>query len=85
VSKLDAARRNALPSGAFAGPDRSFPIPDASHARNALARVSQAVNAGRMSGSKASRIRAKAHAKLAHEVGESAHREMTEETAHAHR
>ena len=85
MSKLKAATRNALPASAFAGPARSFPVEDASHARNALARVSQAVNAGRMSGSEASRIRAKAHAKLAHELGETAHREMTEETAHAHR
>ena len=41
MSKLTAARRNALPSKSFAGPDRSYPIPDASHARNALSRVSQ--------------------------------------------
>jgi hypothetical protein len=32
--------RNALPTSAFAGPDRSYPIPDAAHARNALARAS---------------------------------------------
>jgi len=37
--KLKAATRNALPGKSFAGPDRSFPIEDASHARNALARV----------------------------------------------
>lgn len=41
MSKLNAKRRNALPSSAFAGPDRSYPIEDASHARNALARSSQ--------------------------------------------
>ena len=85
MSKLDAAQRNALPASAFAGPGRSFPVEDASHARNALARVSEAENAGRMSGSEATKIKAKAHAKLAHEAGETAHREMTEETAHAHR
>jgi hypothetical protein len=37
--KLKAATRNALPGKSFAGPDRSFPIEDKSHARNALARV----------------------------------------------
>lgn len=37
--KLNAKRRNALPTKDFAGPDRSFPIEDKSHARNALARV----------------------------------------------
>ena len=40
MSKLTAKRRNALPAKTFAGPDRSYPIPDASHARNALARAS---------------------------------------------
>lgn len=38
---LNAKRRNALPSKDFAGPDRSYPINDANHARNALARASQ--------------------------------------------
>jgi|TARA_B110000014_G_scaffold226813_1_gene186314 hypothetical protein len=41
MAKLTAAKRKAIPSKDFAGPDRSYPINDASHARNALARVSQ--------------------------------------------
>ena len=41
MSKLTSAERNALPDSDFAGPDRSYPVPDASHARNALSRVSQ--------------------------------------------
>lgn len=41
MAKLSAARRNALPSKDFAGPDRSYPIEDENHARNALSRVSQ--------------------------------------------
>lgn len=41
MAKLTAKKRNALPGSTFAGPDRSYPIPDASHARNALSRVSQ--------------------------------------------
>ncbi len=36
---LNAKRRNALPGKSFAGPDRSYPIEDPNHARNALARV----------------------------------------------
>jgi hypothetical protein len=40
MSKLNAQARNALPAKSFAGPDRSYPINDMSHARNALARVS---------------------------------------------
>ncbi len=38
--KLNAAKRNALPASDFAGPGRSFPVNDLSHARNALARAS---------------------------------------------
>lgn len=41
MAKLTSKARNALPGSVFAGPDRSYPIPDASHARNALARASQ--------------------------------------------
>jgi hypothetical protein len=41
MARLKAAQRNALPDSAFAGPHRSFPINDPSHARNALARASQ--------------------------------------------
>ena len=41
MSVLNAAQRNKLPGKDFAGPDRSYPIEDLNHARNALARVSQ--------------------------------------------
>ena len=41
MAKLTAATRNKIPSKDFAGPDRSYPIEDANHARNALARASQ--------------------------------------------
>jgi hypothetical protein len=42
VAKLTAKKRNALKSSSFAEPGkRAYPIQDASHARNALARVSQ--------------------------------------------
>ena len=41
MAKLTAATRNALPDSAFAIPeDRAYPIPDKSHADNALSRVS---------------------------------------------
>jgi hypothetical protein len=58
MAKLTTEKRNAIPTGEFAGPDRSYPIEDASHARNALARVSQ-------HGSPAvkAEVRAKVHAK----------------------
>ena len=41
MSKLTAARRKKIPTKDFAGPDRSYPVEDKNHARNALARVSQ--------------------------------------------
>ena len=40
MAKLTAARRRSLPTSTFALPGaRKYPIPDASHARNALARA----------------------------------------------
>lgn len=38
--KLTTEARKRIPSDEFAGPHRSYPINDASHARNALARAS---------------------------------------------
>jgi len=50
MSKLDAGDRQKLPAEKFAEPKkRAYPIEDKSHARNAKARASQAVKAGRMS------------------------------------
>lgn len=60
MPKLTTARRKKLPASAFAGPGRSYPVEDKAHARNAKARASQAVNAGRMSKSEEGRIDAKA-------------------------
>jgi hypothetical protein len=42
MAKLTSKQRNALPKKSFAIPgERAYPINDKSHARNALARVSQ--------------------------------------------
>lgn len=41
MSKLTGKERGALPAKDFAGPDRSYPVNDMNHARNALSRVSQ--------------------------------------------
>lgn len=32
MAKLTAAKRNALPQKVFAGPNRSYPVPDRNHA-----------------------------------------------------
>lgn len=39
--KLNAARRNRLSDLQFALPGRRYPIEDANHARNALARIAE--------------------------------------------
>ena len=59
MAKLTSGKRNALPAKAFAGPDRSYPVNDMSHARNALSRVSQFGTAELKA-----RVRAKVHKKF---------------------
>jgi hypothetical protein len=50
MAELKAKTRNKLPAKDFAEPKkRAYPIEDKAHARNAKARASQAVKAGRMS------------------------------------
>lgn len=49
MSKLNAEQRNKLPTSEFAGPDRSYPIPDRNHAGNAKARAQQQYNKGHIS------------------------------------
>jgi hypothetical protein len=61
MAKLTSKERNKLPNSDFAGADRSYPVNDKSHAANAKARASQAVNSGRMSKSTESKIDAKAN------------------------
>lgn len=58
MARLTAGQRKALPKSTFAGPGRSFPIPDASHARAALSMIGNAPPSARPA------IRAKAKAKL---------------------
>lgn len=41
MARLTAAQRKRLPASDFAGPNRSYPINDKAHARNAKARASQ--------------------------------------------
>jgi hypothetical protein len=61
VAKLTAKKRNKLPDSAFAGPDRSYPVFDKSHAANAKARATQMVNKGKLSESSKAKIDAKAN------------------------
>ena len=64
MAKLTTAARKKLPAKDFAGPDRSYPVEDKSHARNAKARAAQAVSAGRMSKAEEKKIDARADRKL---------------------
>lgn len=64
MAKLTSKQRNKMPSSEFAGPDRSYPIPDKSHAQNAKARASEMEHKGKLSKSQEARIDAKADKKL---------------------
>ena len=65
MPKLSTGTRDKLPAKDFAEPDkRAYPIEDKAHARNAKARASQAVKAGRMSKREAAKIDKKADAVL---------------------
>ncbi|HEY1559604.1 MAG TPA: hypothetical protein VGF71_01805 [Caulobacteraceae bacterium] len=61
MADLKAKTRNKLPAKDFAEPrKRAYPIEDKPHARNAKARASQAVKAGRMSRAEETKIDRKA-------------------------
>ena len=61
MAKLTTAKKNSEPKSDFGLPkERKYPMPDATHARNAKARASQAENAGRLSAADKKRIDAKA-------------------------
>jgi hypothetical protein len=65
MAVLSTAARNALPKSQFGEPgQRKYPMPDQSHARNALSRVAQQLSKGTISPAAAARVRAMAHRKL---------------------
>ena len=50
MAKLDAKERDSLGSRMFGLPDqRKYPMPDKNHARDALSRAKQELDAGRLS------------------------------------
>lgn len=61
MAKLTSKQRNKLPNSSFAGPDRSYPVNDKSHAANAKARAQQQYDKGNMSKSQLGKIDAKAN------------------------
>ncbi|RKP56374.1 hypothetical protein [Pararobbsia silviterrae] len=61
MAKLTTAARKSMPKSEFGLPGKkAYPMPDKSHAANAKARASQAVDEGRMSKGTKSKIDAKA-------------------------
>lgn len=60
MAKLTEKKRKSLPKAEFAGPDRSYPVNDKSHARNAKARASEMENKGKLSPSAKAKIDSKA-------------------------
>jgi hypothetical protein len=64
MSKLKAATRRAMPKSEFAGPGKSFPINDKTHARLAIPMATRSERAGNISAGTADKIKAKARAKL---------------------
>lgn len=62
--KLTAAARKKIPAGKFAGPGRSFPINDPTHARLAISGATRSERAGNISAGTAKKIKSKARKKL---------------------
>ena len=66
MAELTSEQRNKLPNKEFAGPGRSYPVNDRSHAANAKARASQQYNKGHIS------------LKMLHEIDEKADKVLGE-------
>jgi hypothetical protein len=65
MAKLSSAARKKIPGKEFGLPGkRAYPMPDRSHAENALARASEMYARGKLSADELKEIREKAHKKL---------------------
>lgn len=64
MAKLSAAKRRGMPGKEFAGPGRSFPINDPTHARLAIPMAKKSRNAGNISSGTMEAIISRAKAKL---------------------
>ena len=61
MAKLTTEKRNSEPKSDFGLPEqRKYPMPDASHARNAKARASQEEHAGKLSAADKKKVDSKA-------------------------
>ena len=66
MGKLTKTTRAKLPAKDFAGPKRSFPVEDKTHAREALAAAPRAAKAGTIAGAQKDRVDDKANTVLHH-------------------
>jgi hypothetical protein len=64
MANLTAAKRKKMPQAQFAGPGKSFPVNDPTHARLAIGGATRAQNAGNISPQEAAMIKARARNKL---------------------
>lgn len=64
MARLTARQRRKIPSRDFAGPGRSFPVNDASHARAAIRMAPRSYHAGNISKSTEKRIVSRAKRRL---------------------
>jgi hypothetical protein len=64
MAVLSSKARKRLADSTFAGPGRSYPVPDRAHAANAKARATQQVKAGNLTPAQKATIDAKANAVL---------------------
>lgn len=69
MAMLTTKARKKLPASKFAGPNKTYPVPDAAHAANAKARAAQQVKAGNLSKAAQAKINAKANKVLARSHG----------------
>lgn len=66
MAKLSAGKRRSMPKSDFAGPGRSFPVNDKTHARMAISGATRSERAGNISSSTEASIKSQARAKLGH-------------------
>ena len=70
MATLTAQDRKSMPEKSFAGPGKSFPISDPTHARLAISGATRSERAGNISASEEEAIKAKARAKLGEKGGD---------------
>lgn len=64
MAKLTAKDRKGMPKSSFAGPGKSFPVNDDTHARMAISGATRSYNAGNIGKGTEEAVKAKARAKL---------------------